>query len=74
MRILYVALNIAQVQQAQSADPLINQGGEDTVYIGVGLLAITIILVLGIVNRRIEYAILFSVLLAIVLILIAVMT
>lgn len=74
MNLLNTAISIAQTQQAQQSDPLISHSGEDTVYIGVGLLAIVIIMTIGIVNRRIEYAIVFSVILAAVIILIAIMS
>ncbi len=71
---LDIAQVIAQAQQAQSSNPLINQRGEDAIYIGVGLLAIVAILTIGIISRRIEHAIVFSIIVAAVLILIAIRT
>lgn len=74
MKISNPTFVIAQIQQAQPANPLINQGGEDTIYIGVGLLAILVVLIVGIFSRRIGYAIGLSALLSLILILVVVMT
>lgn len=76
MRILEIASYIAQIQQSPipSSNPLINRGGEDSIYIGVGLLLIAAILAIGFISRRIEYAIVFSVLLSILIIILVVIT
>lgn len=64
-------------QQAQSsqppADPLINQGGEDIIYLGVGLLAVVLVLIAGILSRRIEVAVILSLVIAAVMIALAVL-
>ncbi|MBD2287789.1 MAG: hypothetical protein ACK47N_07940 [Microcystis sp.] len=39
---------------------LVNSGTQDLVYIGVFLLAITLIIVIGIINQKIEYALIFA--------------
>jgi hypothetical protein len=68
-----IGFNIAQVQQSQPANPLINQSGEDAIYLGVGLMAVVIILIIGILSRRVGVAIVFSLGVAAVLILLAVL-
>ncbi|WP_088888885.1 hypothetical protein [Leptolyngbya ohadii] len=55
-------------QQSQLANPLINQNGQDIIYLGMGLMAIVVILVIGLLSRRMEYAIVFSLILAAVII------
>jgi hypothetical protein len=59
---------LAQVQQPPMAPTLINPTGQHLVYIGVGLLAIAVIVVLGLVNRRLDVAILASLVVAAVII------
>ena len=39
---------------------LVNSGSQNLVYIGVFLLAITLIIVIGIINQKIEYALIFA--------------
>ena len=39
---------------------LVNSGTQDLVYIGVFLLAITLVIVIGIINQKIEYALIFA--------------
>jgi hypothetical protein len=73
MKMLQIPPN-NQTQQLPPLSPLINHRGEDVIYIGVGMLAIIIILIVGLLNRRLEYAIIFSILLAAVLILLIVLT
>lgn len=55
-------------QQSQLSNSLINQNGQDIIYLGVGLMAIVVILVIGLLSRRMEYAIVFSLILAAVII------
>lgn len=49
-------------------DPLIAQGEENVVYLGVLLLAIGIATGVGLLTRRLDYAIIFSFLLSVVII------
>lgn len=49
-------------------DPLIAQGEENIVYLGVLLLAIGIATVVGFLTHRLEYAIIFSFILSVVII------
>lgn len=49
-------------------DPLIAQGEENVVYLGVLLLAISSVAAIGILSRRLDYAIIFSLLLSAVII------
>lgn len=49
-------------------DPLIAQGEEHIVYLGVFLLAIGLATVVGLLSRRLDYAIIFSLLLSVVII------
>lgn len=64
---------IAQAQQpspqSQLGTPLINQSGQDVIYLGMGLMAIVVILIIGMLSRRVEYAIVLSLILAAVIIL-----
>jgi hypothetical protein len=56
---------IAQAQSTDAGQPLINQGSEDLIYLGVGLMAIVLILGIGAFSRNLEKAILFAVLVSI---------
>ncbi|MCZ8118080.1 MAG: hypothetical protein O9295_08460 [Microcystis sp. LE18-22.4A] len=47
---------------------LVNSGTQDLVYIGVFLLAITLVIVIGIINQKIEYALIFAATLTVILI------
>ena len=47
---------------------LVNSGTQDLVYIGVFLLAITLVTVIGIINQKIEYALIFAATLTVILI------
>jgi len=58
---------LAQVQHPSPAPTLINLTGQHLIYIGVGLLAIATIVVLGLVNRRLDVAILCSLIVAAVI-------
>ncbi len=39
---------------------LVNSGTQDLVYIGVFILAITLVMAIGIINQKIEYALIFA--------------
>ncbi len=52
----------------QQQDPLIAKNLQREQYIGIFSLAITLIAAVGIISRRVEYAILFAVVLSLVLI------
>jgi hypothetical protein len=58
---------LAQVQQPPVAPTLVNTSGQHLVYLGVGLLAIAIVIVLGLVNRRLGAAIIASLIIAVVI-------
>ncbi|MCA2692108.1 MULTISPECIES: hypothetical protein [unclassified Microcystis] len=47
---------------------LVNSGTQDLVYIGVFLLAITLVVVIGIINQKIEYALIFAATLTVILV------
>lgn len=49
-------------------DPLIAQGEENIAYLGILLLAIAIATVVGLLSRRLDYAILFSFIFSVVII------
>ncbi len=51
---------IAQIQPAPPANPLIDKAGEHIIYIGVGLMAVVIVIIIGLLSRRLETAILFA--------------
>lgn len=74
MKILEIPSQNSQSQQLPPLPPLVNQGGEDTIYIGVGILAVVIVLVIGLLSRRVEYAIIAAVIITAILILLAVIT
>ena len=65
----YLLFTIAQAGSADGAQPLIDQGGEDIIYLGVGLMAIVLILGIGAFSQNLEKAILFAVLVTIGLLL-----
>ncbi|MCA2640567.1 MULTISPECIES: hypothetical protein [unclassified Microcystis] len=47
---------------------LVNSGTQDLVYIGVFLLAISLVIVIGIFSKKIEYALIFAATLTVILI------
>jgi hypothetical protein len=47
---------------------LVNSGTQDIVYIGVFLLAISLVIVIGVLNKKIEYALIFASILSVILI------
>ena len=47
---------------------LVNSGSQNLVYIGVFLLAITLVVVIVIINKKIEYALIFAATLTVILI------
>jgi len=65
---LELAWLMAQIQASQQTNPLMNRAGERLVYIGVSLMAIAISIVLGFFNRRLDIAIMVSLLLSAVII------
>ncbi len=58
---------IAQTQSPEQSDPLISQGSDMAIYIGLFLLVAAASLAIGAVNRKIEYALLFAFTLAIIM-------
>ncbi len=66
---------IAQTSQPDPpADPTLVQSGEDIIYIGVGLIAVTVIIIVGLLSRRLGAAIIFALILSFVIALLVVMT
>ncbi len=59
---------LAQTQSTQATGSLINLSGQHLVYIGVGLLAIAVVVVLGLLNRRFDFALVFALLISAVII------
>jgi dipeptide/tripeptide permease len=47
---------------------LVNSGSQNLVYIGVFLLAISLVIVIGIFSKKIEYALIFAATLTVILI------
>jgi hypothetical protein len=47
---------------------LVNSGTQDIVYISMFILAITLVIVIGIINKKIEYALIFAAILSLILI------
>lgn len=62
------ALQENPVVDQPEKDPLIAQNEENIVYLGVLLLAIGIATAVGLLSRRLDYAIIFSFLVSVVLI------
>ncbi|EKQ67015.1 hypothetical protein OsccyDRAFT_4834 [Leptolyngbyaceae cyanobacterium JSC-12] len=58
---------IVQLQQSQQGNPLLNRVGERLIYIGVSLIAIVLVMIVGLLNRRLDIAILLSLLLSVVI-------
>ncbi|MGB3655940.1 MAG: hypothetical protein WBA41_32655 [Rivularia sp. (in: cyanobacteria)] len=62
-----LAIFVAQTNQSplpSQSDSLIDKAGENAIYIGLGLFIVMVSIAIGILNRRVEYAILFSLVLA----------
>jgi len=68
MNQLEIALLIAQAQTTQPVDPLINRSGQHLIYLGVGGIAIMLILIVGLLSRRVATAIMVGLVLSAVLI------
>jgi hypothetical protein len=47
---------------------LVNSGTQDIVYISMFILSITLVIVIGIINKKIEYALIFAAILSLILI------
>lgn len=60
-------ITVTQVQPDDSSQSLIDQGGEDVIYVGISILAVLLILIVGIFSRRLEKAIVFAALASIAL-------
>lgn len=67
-KVLPAAQVFAQQPSDQSSDPLINRGGEATVYVGVFAIILAIAAIVGIVSRRIEHAVFTALGLSLILI------
>lgn len=62
-----IEIFVAQTNQSPlppQSDSLVDKAGENAIYIGLFLLIVMISFAIGIFNRRVEYAILFSLVLA----------
>lgn len=69
MRLLQkIGIFVAQINQSENlppqSDSLIDKAGENAIYIGLCLLIVMVSVAIGILNRRVEYAVLFSLVLA----------
>ncbi len=67
---LPILLTLAQSSADQTDPSLIDQGGEDLIYLGLIILFALIILAVGVINNRVKQALLFAVLVSIPLIVI----
>ncbi|MFB2891779.1 hypothetical protein ACE1CI_02430 [Aerosakkonemataceae cyanobacterium BLCC-F50] len=74
MNQLEIHLLIAQAQTSQPADPLINSTGQDLIYIGVAGIAIMLVLIVGVLSRRVAKAILIALMLSVLLIILLTVT
>ncbi len=61
-------------QPVLPTDPTMLQSGEDAIYIGIGLIALTVVLIIGLLSRRLGAAIVFALILSFVIALLVVMT
>jgi hypothetical protein len=62
---------MAQAQTTDATVPtMIDQQGEDLIYLGVALILFVLIVAFGVINRRIETALIFATLLSLTLILV----
>lgn len=60
-----VILLIAQLQvSALKNDPLIDKGAENTVLLGVALLAIAVVVIVRIISPRVEHAVIAAIILS----------
>lgn len=55
--------------QPQLTNPLINYSEQDITYLGMGLMAIIVIIIIGLLSHKLEYVIVFSLILASVIML-----
>ncbi|HEY9639633.1 MAG TPA: hypothetical protein V6C57_04075 [Coleofasciculaceae cyanobacterium] len=69
-----VILTLAQVQQTPPSDPLIAHSGEDAIYIGLGFLAVILVLIVGLFSRRLELAVIFALILSIIIAILIIVT
>ncbi len=68
MNSAHSAMLIAQTQQPQPSNPLINTSGEHLIYIGLGSMAILLTLIVGLFSRRFAAAVMFSLFLSVIII------
>lgn len=68
MNLAQSAILVAQAQQAQPSNPLINNSGEHLIYIGLGSMAILLTLIVGLFSRRFAAAVMFSLFLSAIII------
>lgn len=63
-----IGIFLAQTNQSENlppqSDSLIDKTGENVIYIGLFFLIVMVSFAIGIINRKVEYAILFSLVLA----------
>jgi hypothetical protein len=55
-----IIVQVDQSPEPSQLDPLIAYGAEHLVDFGVVLLAVTIVIVIGIISKQLEYALLFA--------------
>ncbi|MBE9224859.1 hypothetical protein IQ264_05180 [Phormidium sp. LEGE 05292] len=68
MNQLEIPLLIAQAQTSQPVDPLINRSDQHLIYLGVGGIIIMLVLIVGLLSRRVATAIMVALVLSAVLI------
>ncbi|HEY9663731.1 MAG TPA: hypothetical protein V6C65_35225 [Allocoleopsis sp.] len=69
MWVYFAAAQTSVPSSAINQDPLVSQGGENAIYLGLALIVIAVSLILGKIFQKLEIAILFALTLAAVLIL-----
>ncbi|HEY9616849.1 MAG TPA: hypothetical protein V6C64_08415 [Microcoleaceae cyanobacterium] len=65
-----ISVTAQPIQQTPLANPLIDQSGEDAIYVGVGVIAVAIVLMVGLLSHRLIHAIIFALMLSAVIALI----
>ena len=66
LQLLSFQTTILQIE-SQPKDPLIDYGAEHLIYFGAFLIIVAIAIILGMISSKLEYAIVFSLVLSVIL-------